>query len=99
MIYRAPKKISEKECEKISNEFDIILEEGNDIIIDLKETEYISSAGIRVFIMNLKNFRAKGYDFSIVNPNQNIIEIFKITGLLNILLYQEKDIKELKKTK
>ena len=68
-------------------DLDVILSSGDDVIIDMKETEYINSAGIRVLIMYLKEFRAKGYDFSVVNVEHELLKkIFEETGLDNIML-------------
>ncbi|MBR1416978.1 MAG: STAS domain-containing protein [Bacilli bacterium] len=97
MIYKVGKRITSDNWQKITNDLQEILNNGDDVIIDFKDTEYISSAGIRVLIMFLKQFRAKGYDFSIINPSDSIKEIFVITGLDNLFLLTDKDKKNLQK--
>lgn len=91
MIYKTGARIDTNNCQKLSEDLAKILESGEDVILDLKETNYISSAGLRSILIGLKTFRAKGYDFSVVNPNEFVMQIFKVTGLENVLLIREKD--------
>ena len=91
MIYKAATKIDSDSCNKMAKDLSDILAGGEDVIIDLSKTTYISSAGLRVLLIALKSCRAKGYDFSVVNPNPLVMEIFKTTGLTNVLLINPKD--------
>ncbi len=85
MIYKTPEKITSIESQKISNELLEILNSGQDLYIDMANTTYIASAGLRSFLIVLKSARAKGCDFAVCNPNPQVNEIFKITGLSKIL--------------
>ena len=49
------------------------------ITIDMKELEYISSAGLRV-LMIMRKALADGNNFSIVNINDQVQEILETTG-------------------
>ena len=89
MIYRAGNRIDTNSCQKLSDDLAKILADGEDVILDLAETTYISSAGLRSILIALKTFRAKGYDFSVINPNDFVMAIFKTTGLTNILLINQ----------
>ena len=53
------------------------------LILDLKTLEYISSAGLRVFIKAQKMMNEQG-TMIIRNVNETVNEIFDITGLLSI---------------
>jgi len=53
------------------------------LIFDLKELEYISSAGLRVFIKAQKMMNEQG-EMIIRGANETVTEIFDITGLLSI---------------
>lgn len=53
------------------------------LVLDLAELEYISSAGLRVFIKAQKMMNDQG-DMIIRNVNETVNEIFDITGLLSI---------------
>ena len=58
--------------------------EGKDIIIDCADLEYISSAGLRIFLGILQNAEDKGGHVYIKSITDNVSEIFKITGFNNI---------------
>lgn len=85
MIYKTPEKINAIEAEKISNELYDILNSGQDVIIDMSQTTYIASAGLRSLIMTLKRAKIKQLDFCVCNPSPQVIEILKITGLSELI--------------
>ena len=49
---------------------------------DLADLEYVSSAGLRVILMVQKNMKGK---FVLKNVKPEIMEIFEITGFVDIL--------------
>ena len=53
------------------------------LILDLKELEYFSSAGLRVFIKAQKMMNEQG-EMVVRGANETVTEIFDITGLLSI---------------
>ncbi len=58
--------------------------EGKDIIIDCTDMEYISSAGLRIFLGILQNAEDKGGHVYIKGINDKVRAIFTITGFSNI---------------
>lgn len=58
--------------------------EGKDIIIDCTDLEYISSAGLRIFLTILQSAQEKDGHVYIKNINDNVRAIFAITGFSNI---------------
>lgn len=58
--------------------------EGKNIIIDCTALEYISSAGLRIFLGILQNAQEKGCHVYIKNISDNVRAIFAITGFSNI---------------
>ena len=54
------------------------------LIFDFKDLEYISSSGIRVLVSYSKIMESRG-EMIICNVNDDVKEIFEITGLLEIL--------------
>lgn len=58
--------------------------EGKDIIIDCTHLEYISSAGLRIFLGILQNAEEKGGHVYIRGINDTVRGIFTITGFFNI---------------
>jgi len=61
--------------------------EGKDIIIDCTGLEYISSAGLRIFLGILQNAEEKGGNVYIKGINENVRTIFQITGFSNIFKF------------
>ena len=62
--------------------------EGKDIIIDCTEMEYISSAGLRIFLGILQNAEDKGGHVYIRGINDKVRAIFAITGFSNIFEFK-----------
>ena len=54
------------------------------LTIDMKELEYISSAGLRVLLSLQKTMNKQG-SMVIKNVSEEIMEIFEITGFTDIL--------------
>ena len=57
----------------------------NLVIFDMKKTEYISSAGLRLLLSLKKDLEKEGKKLEIHNPNNVCLEVFKVTGFVNIL--------------
>lgn len=62
--------------------------EGKDIILDCTNLEYISSAGLRIFLAVLQNAEEKGGHVYISGVNDNVRSIFAITGFSNIFKFK-----------
>lgn len=58
--------------------------EGRDIIIDCTELEYIASSGLRILISILKGAKTNGSKVTIKNLNDDIKNVFKLTGFINL---------------
>lgn len=54
------------------------------LVLDFKELEYISSAGLRVLLMAQKAMNKQG-EMIIRNVNETIAEVFDITGFADML--------------
>ena len=55
------------------------------IIFDMKETEYISSAGLRLLISLKKSLTEKNKSLEVHNLNDVCKEVFRVTGFNNVL--------------
>ena len=58
--------------------------EGKDIIIDCTDLEYISSAGLRIFLAILQNVQERGVHVYIKGLSDALNDVFTITGFSNI---------------
>lgn len=54
------------------------------LVMDLEQLEYVSSAGLRVFLKTQKLMNAQG-SMKITHVNETIMEVFEITGFIDIL--------------
>lgn len=55
-----------------------------ELIIDMKELEYTSSAGLRALLKAQKMMNEKG-KMKVINVNETIMEVFDITGFSDML--------------
>lgn len=55
-----------------------------DLVFDLKTLDYVSSAGLRVLLSAQKVMNKQG-SMTIRNANEDIMEIFDVTGFVDIL--------------
>ena len=63
------------------------LEGIKELIIDLKDLEYISSSGLRVLLGVEKAMKSQG-GMKVANPNETVMDVFTVTGfdaILNII--------------
>ena len=54
------------------------------LVFDLKDLEYISSAGLRVLLSAQKKFQKLGY-MKVTNVCEEILAVFEMTGFADIL--------------
>ena len=62
--------------------------EGKDIVFECKELEYIASSGLRILLDVLKKTKAKGKKVTLRNVNEEIQNVFKITGFINLFEFE-----------
>lgn len=68
---------------------DEILPTAEDLVLDFKDLEYISSAGLRVVLKAQKAMNGKKAAMKLVHVNEDIMEVFDITGFLDILTIEQ----------
>ena len=59
-----------------------------DIAIECKELEYIASSGLRILLDVLKKNKARGKRVILRNVNDDILNVFKITGFINLFEFE-----------
>ena len=60
------------------------LEGITELVLDFTELDYISSAGLRVLLAAQKTMNKQG-SMKLINVNADIMEVFDITGFIDIL--------------
>lgn len=61
------------------------LENVNTLVLDFEKLRYISSAGLRVLLAAHKKMAVKGGSMVIKHVNEMNMEVFEVTGFLDIL--------------
>ena len=59
-----------------------------DIEFECKDLEYIASSGLRILLDVLKKTKAKGKKVTLRNVNEDIKNVFKITGFINLFEFE-----------
>ena len=62
--------------------------DGKDIAFECKELEYIASSGLRILLDVLKKTKAKGHKVVLRNVNDDIKNVFEITGFINLFEFE-----------
>lgn len=61
---------------------------GHNIILDCSKLEYISSSGLRIFLSILKNAKPKGSHVFIRGLNDDLQQVFAMTGFTNLFEFK-----------
>ena len=69
---------------ELENELDSILSGLKELTFDMTNLEYVSSAGLRVILKAQKVMNTQG-SMKLTGVNDSIMEVFDITGFLDIL--------------
>lgn len=55
------------------------------IVVDFEKVNYISSAGLRVFLAVEQTLEEKGAKMKLIHVNEHIIEIFDLVGFMDVV--------------
>ena len=61
---------------------------GQNIVFDCSKLEYISSSGLRIFLAILKNAKPKGSHVYIRGLNDDLRQVFAMTGFTNLFEFK-----------
>ena len=73
---------------QLENELATALDGISELLFDLEKLDYISSAGLRVLLAAQKKM-AKHGEMEICNVKPEIMEIFEVTGFVDIMNFRE----------
>lgn len=69
---------AEKRIDELTQRFDLL-------ILNMKDLDYISSAGLRILKRAYMTMRRKGGSLKIKNVNKLVMEVFEVTGFAGLL--------------
>ena len=71
-----------------SQEFETAIEDNigdaTSLVLDLKNLDYISSAGLRVLLKTQKMMNNRG-EMKVLNVNETVMEVLEMTGFVDML--------------
>ncbi len=56
-----------------------------DVTLDVSDLSYVASAGLRVIVSEDKKMHKKGGSLRVAHPNDEVMEVLDVTGLVDIL--------------
>ena len=62
--------------------------DGRDIVIECEGLEYIASSGLRILLSILKGANAGGSKVTLRNVNDDIKNVFKLTGFIDLFDFE-----------
>ena len=62
--------------------------EGKDVVFDCTELEYIASSGLRIILSILKKTKSVGHTVTLKNVNDDIMNVFKMTGFISLFEFE-----------
>ena len=74
---------------QLESELRPVLADGvENLTVDLKALDYVSSAGLRVLLSAQKIMNKQG-DMTVRNVNEAVMEVFEVTGFVDLLNIEE----------
>jgi len=70
---------------QLENELKVSLYDIKALTLDMEKLEYLSSAGLRVLLAAQKQMQKQQAEMVVVNVNEIIMEVFEITGFVDII--------------
>lgn len=89
---KTEKKIDAATAPKLDARLKELLAEGeNALVVDMEDTTYISSVGLRAFVSAQKRLNKSGGTMVLTHVKPCILEIFEVTGFAGVLTIESDD--------
>ena len=66
----------------------LFVDDNRDILLDCAQLDYIASSGLRILVSLLKNAKANGRKVTLKDVNDDIKNVFKLTGFLTLFDFE-----------
>ena len=83
-------KLNAETAPKLQTEIESIIDNTDSLVIDMKDLEYISSAGLRVILMAHNAFSKAG-GLRVINVSKTVMDVFEITGFTDFLSLEPRE--------
>ncbi len=71
----------------LESRIDELLSDTDKVTMDMKQLEYITSAGLRV-LLQMENIMEEKGSMRVINVSEEIMEIFEVTGFTEVLIIE-----------
>lgn len=89
-VYKAEKRIDIKTAPKFSEDLKAFADKGiYDLVVDMAETVYISSVGLRALLTMQKEVNKHGGVMLIRNVSETVRSVFDVTGFSGLLTLED----------
>ncbi len=85
IVYEMPDKLTQANSKNHEENIKSVMDKDKDLILDFKDNEYISSAGIRVILLMHRTCEKNGHELILKNVSGALTEIFDVTGYSRFL--------------
>ncbi len=85
LIARAVGRVDGANALEFQNALRAAIGDDDDVILDLEGLSYVSSAGLRVFLLTAKEVRRRSGRFSICSLSDSIDKVFTISGFDRVI--------------
>ena len=87
-VYMAPERVDRLSSSSVQKELDKLLDEGvTDLVFDMTNLKYISSAGLRVLLATQQRLSGKG-SITLSNIPKSVKELLDVTGFSGFIKTQ-----------
>jgi anti-sigma B factor antagonist len=91
LIIKIEGEITAVNAPELSEIVDSVIDNTDNLIFDVSDMEYSSSAGLRIFLKALQIMDEKDGDTKVIGANDMVMEIFEETGFINFLNIEAAD--------
>ena len=81
-------KIDAISAPELQNEVLKAFQKSRNVILNFSDVSYISSAGLRALLIGQKTAGSKGGKFLVINCNDSVKDVLRVTGLDKVLTVQ-----------
>lgn len=77
-------KLNTLTSQELAKEFDAVLPDTTNLTIEMKNVDYVSSAGLRLLVTAQKKMKTQNGSMTIKNVQSEVLEVFTMTGLSGV---------------
>ena len=89
MTFKTGEKITSANANTLTLSLLDYISNNDELVIDMKKTTYVGSAGLRCFLIASKTTIAKGLPtIRIINMSDDVFRLFKTTGFVKLFIIE-----------